>query len=123
MISMKTSSSKNTVIISVVLIVSLVLVYFYFEGSTTPFGGSLLQSQAGESVGSAELTLLNQIQSLKIDVSLFTDPSYETLQDYSVAIPTENVGRPNPFAPLLNLSNTGSRGIETSQGSSTQASH
>jgi hypothetical protein len=117
MIAMKkSSSSKNTIVISVILIVAAALVYFYFEGGATPFGGSLLQSQAGESVGSAELTLLGQIQSLKIDVSLFTDPSYETLKDYSVAIPTENVGRPNPFAPLLNISNTGS------QGSTAQAS-
>jgi hypothetical protein len=125
MIAMKTSSSsKNTIIVSIILIVTVVLVYFYFEGSTTPFGGSLLQSQAGGSVGSAELTLLGQIQSLKIDVSLFTDPSYETLQDYSVAIPTENVGRPNPFAPLLNLSSAGSQGgIQTGLGSTTQASH
>lgn len=100
---MKSTSpgSRNTAIIVIILIVAAV-VYFYFEGGTTAYTGSLLQgvsSDAG-SVGSAELSLLDQLQSLKIDTTLFTTPAYATLQDYSVSIPTQNVGRANPFAPF-----------------------
>jgi len=101
---MKSSSlsTRNIAVIIVILIVAGI-VYFYFEGDSAPAGvNSFLlgtPSSVG-SVGSAELTLLNQIRSLKIDTSLFTTPSYTTLQDYSVAIPQQAVGRPNPFAPF-----------------------
>lgn len=105
----KPAISKKTIIIAVVAVV-LVIVYFYFQGSPSNVSssGSLLSGAAvsGSDVGSSELALLNQIQSLRIDTSVFSDPAFQSLQDYSVAIPTENVGRPNPFAPLSGMSTT-----------------
>lgn len=107
---MKTPAiSKKTIIIAVVAVV-LVIIYFYFQGSAsnTPASGSLLSNGAlsGTDVGSSELTLLNHIQSLRIDTSVFSDPAFQSLQDYSVAIPPESVGRPNPFAPIPGMSTT-----------------
>ena len=46
------------------------------------------------------LSLLNQINSLKIDTSIFNSLVYRSLVDYSITIPEQNVGRPNPFAPI-----------------------
>lgn len=94
---------KSTIIIIVVLIIAA-CVYFYFEGFPTGSSG-LLQTQTNadtdaEAVGTQVLGLLNQIQSLSIDTSLFSDPAYLTLQDYSVVIPPVPVGRNDPFAPL-----------------------
>ena len=51
-------------------------------------------------VGAQVLALLNQMQSLKINTSLFKDPGYNTLIEHPVVIPPVTVGRPNPFAPL-----------------------
>ena len=90
--------SKTT--IAVIVIILLVIGYFYWKGSTPAGSDSLLQAQSStQGIGSAELSLLNQVQSLKIDTSIFQDPAYKTLVDYTVTIPQENVGRPNPFAP------------------------
>lgn len=101
---MKSSSlSTRNITVIVILLVVAVTVYFYFQGGSAPAGaGSLLESSPStvQNVGSAELALLSQIQSLKIDTSLFTTPAYATLQDYSVDIPSQTVGRPNPFAPF-----------------------
>ena len=102
-------SSKST-IISIVLIVAVALVaYFYYE-STITVSNSGLESTSGTSdaqaAGMRVLNLLSQIRSLKIDTSVFKDPAYLSLRDYSVAIPQENVGRPNPFAPLSGISST-----------------
>ncbi len=101
---MKTqSSSKKTIIIGSIIVVVFLVAYFYFSGGSAPANsGSLTQSQPSSSatVGMNTLSLLNQIQSLRIDTSIFKDRAYQTLTDYSVAIPQLNVGRPNPFAPL-----------------------
>jgi hypothetical protein len=99
---MKKSSLTSTVIIVIVVAVALIA-YFYYKGSGSSSQSSSLLSQTSTDssmIGNQILGLLNQIQSLRIDSTLFTDPGYQTLRDFSVAIPPENVGRSNPFAPL-----------------------
>ncbi len=90
---------KSTIIV-VLVIVAAGIAYFYYEGFPSPDSSSLQASSDEASVGTQVLDLLNQIRSLKIDTSLFSDPAYLTLRDYTVQIPPENVGRTNPFAPL-----------------------
>ncbi len=61
----------------------------------------MLEFEGGkESIGADVLGLLNQIQSLKIDSSIFRSAVYKSLQDFSVEVPPEGVGRDNPFAPF-----------------------
>jgi hypothetical protein len=85
----------------VIVVLAFVLIYFYMSGgSSSPAAGTLTAGSTYGAVGSSELSLLNQVRSLKIDTALFKDPIFLSLQDYSVSIPPENVGRPNPFAPL-----------------------
>ena len=96
------STPHKTWIWVTVIIVVAAIGYFYFTGSSAPASSTLVSSPESDSaaVGAQVLSLLNQIQSLKIDTAIFSDPGYQTLRDYSVAIPPVNVGRPNPFAPL-----------------------
>lgn len=97
----KASSLKSTVAIVVVVAIAFLGYYFYKSGASSSGAGLLSQGSGSTgAIGSQVLGLLNQIQSLRIDASLFADPGYQTLRDYSVAIPPENVGRANPFAPL-----------------------
>ena len=99
----KPSSSKST--ISILVIVALAgLGYFWWSGNSTPASSSITSSDSQAAVGVQVLNLLNQIQSLSIDTSLFTDPAYKTLVDYSVMIPPVPVGRSNPFAPIPGFS-------------------
>jgi len=107
---MNTKPSSNKTTISVIAaIVIAAIAYFYYTGSTAT-STSLVASTNNAAVGSQVLDLLNQIQSLNIDASIFSDPGYKTLRDYSVPIPTVDVGRPNPFAPLPGFSTTGTSG-------------
>lgn len=111
----KPSSSKTYLIVIAVIIVIGIAYYFYSSGNKTAkeavsTGGvnslstvgvdGTTNAAAGAEVGADVLTLLNKINSLRIDASIFASPSYQSLVDFSVEIPTENVGRPNPFAPL-----------------------
>lgn len=104
-------SSKKTAVIIVVIIIVTLIAYFYYAGSA-PVSNSSLETTIANNEAQADgvrvLTLLNQIKSLKIDSDLFKNVSYLTLQDYSIQIPPENVGRPDPFAPLVGMQRTSS---------------
>ncbi len=98
----KASSLKSSLIIVAIIVIALIA-YFYYKGNGSSSNSTSLLTQTSTDssiIGSQILGLLNQIQSLRIDASLFADPGYQTLRDFSVAIPPENVGRTNPFAPL-----------------------
>ena len=101
------SSSKKTIVIIIIIIVLAVLAYFYFSGNPSASQSDTLEQSGGEQLsqeaeiaGARVLALLNQISSLKIDVSIFNDPVYKSLVDYSIEIPEQKIGRVNPFAPL-----------------------
>lgn len=108
---MQNTPSKSTPIILIVVVVLAVVGYYlYASGNQTVnnatskiaafTGGGDTASSTDNGVGTDVLILLNRIQSIKIDPAFFTDQAYQTLVDYTVAIPTWNVGRDNPFAPL-----------------------
>ncbi|MES3030894.1 MAG: hypothetical protein V4697_00595 [Patescibacteria group bacterium] len=100
----KTYSKKNTFIFIAILLIGAGA-FFYFKGSPADTASSLSASGGPESaevtaVGTRVLSLLNQINSLKIDTSIFNSVVYRSLVDYTITIPEQNVGRPNPFAPI-----------------------
>jgi len=120
---MNNKSSNKTWIWIVIIVIVAGLGYFYFYGSSNQSSATLTAtSDANAVVGAQVLGLLNQIQSLNIDTTIFTDPGYRTLRDYSVVIPPVNVGRPNPFAPLssvsINSTNTPQTNLKTTPASS-----
>jgi hypothetical protein len=95
---MNNTSSKNKSWIWVLVIVIIAGLAYYFYSNSTPT--PLVSASSDTVVDTQVISLLNQISTLQIDSSIFNDPGYKTLRDYSVAIPSDNVGRPNPFAPL-----------------------
>jgi len=99
-------TSTSAIIIIVIIIVVALAAYFYYEGGNNTASSSLESVPAGTGsgeIGSRVLVLLNQIRDLKIDASLFSDPAFLALQDYSIQIPQQNVGRLNPFAPISGM--------------------
>jgi hypothetical protein len=73
-------------------------------GMPTPVAG--LPEGQKEIIGKDLLALLDKIEALNIDTSIFTDRAYLTLQDFSVAIIPEVPGRSNPFAPISGRAST-----------------
>lgn len=92
--------SKTPYIILTIVVIFLVLAYLYWSGTKVPDSLTLDVSIDTQAVGSRVLRLLNEIDSLHVDSSLFSDSSYKTLRDYTVDIPSLPVGRPNPFSPI-----------------------
>lgn len=96
-------SSKKSWIITIIVIIAAVIAYFYVEGGKPLPGTSSLSVVDNPEVNQEStkvFNLLNQIKGLRIDPTLFQDPGYKTLRDYSVPIPQDDVGRSNPFAPI-----------------------
>jgi hypothetical protein len=89
---------KNRMYIGIVLLLAAGFwVYMtYFTGSS----GELLTSNTSSPLSQDVLLTLSNLNTLKLDDSIFSDPVFTSLSDYSVAIPPEAAGRRNPFAPF-----------------------
>ncbi len=61
---------------------------------TTSSGGGT--NQQGQEI----LALLADLKKVRLDESIFSDPKFQELQDFSMELNPEPKGRPNPFAPL-----------------------
>lgn len=102
----KKSSSKGTIITMTIIIIIALGLYFYYKGTPEKDPLSSLDAVDTENLedanlmGSRVLTLLNQINALKIDGSIFESTVYKSLVDYTITIPEQPVGRANPFAPI-----------------------
>jgi len=59
------------------------------------------ENTEGLSVSDQFLRLLLSMQDIELDQSIFVDPAFTNLKDFSVQIiPRNNEGRVNPFAPV-----------------------
>jgi hypothetical protein len=74
--------------------------------STTGATAGVLPGTQGENsealtVSDQFLRLLLSMQNIELDQSIFVDPAFTSLEDFSVnIIPRNNEGRVNPFAPV-----------------------
>lgn len=89
------------------IILGLIAVVLLFVGYVVLFGGEddgaalTSESPSGESaVGSDLLTLLLELNSLELNATIFENPLFQQLQDFSQELVPEPVGRNNPFAPV-----------------------
>jgi cytoskeletal protein RodZ len=114
-----TPKIKNIIIVVVVVVV-LVLIYIFFINKTQPqadlisnpsTSGVVANSTTDQTASTTNdnfLSLLLDVNSIKLDDSIFSDPAFINLHDSSITlIPDGTQGRPNPFAPI------GSDGITT----------
>ena len=74
---------------------------YFFRGES----GDTLQISTGPSgaateVGRELLQLGATLRAIKLDDSIFSDPAFRALEDFSQELTPEPVGRQNPFAPL-----------------------
>jgi hypothetical protein len=88
---------QNKTLIAGGLALLLGTLYFWWGSGDEPL---LTTSQEPSPVSQELLLTLTNLQTIKLDASIFSDPAFQSLSDYGVVIPRQNVGRRNPFAPL-----------------------
>jgi len=92
---------KQNKVIIIVLIVIIVGFAWYGLSDKQP-SNSLLTNESRSSASAAEqeiLRLLLDMRSIRLDSSIFENPSFASLRDFGREIIPEPVGRTNPFAP------------------------
>ncbi len=92
--------SHKIIVIVVALLVAVGIWIGLSSGGTS--SDSLLSSESVSDEGPDRdlVATLLALRSVKLEGSIFTDPSFQSLKDFSTQIVPEPVGRPNPFAPL-----------------------
>jgi len=91
---------------SKIAIVAIVIViagglWYGLTSSTSSAPTSALSSSDTDSSGDQSIvTTLLTLQSISLSGSIFSNPAYATLKDFTTAIVPEPAGRPDPFAPL-----------------------
>lgn len=73
--------------------------YYFFRTEDVP----ILQTRdiAGASEQGREVVqALSQLKNLKIDSGVFDVPGFDTYIDFSININSEDIQRPNPYAPI-----------------------
>ena len=79
---------------------------------------SLVTTQAAAGTDPASATLVSTLLSLRavtLDGTIFSDPSFISLKDFTTAIVPEPVGRSDPFAPLSASASASASSMRTAQ--------
>lgn len=107
---------KLVIVIAVVVVAGAVWYALSDSGAPASQGSPLLTTTPAGSGADQELvaTLL-ALRAVKLDGTIFTDPSFMSLRDFSTQIIPEPVGRPNPFAPLLSTASTSAGATHAAQ--------
>lgn len=96
--------ARHKLLLILIVIVVAGVAWWAMSGGGSSPSTSLLTtegSEAGLSPADQNLiaTLL-QLRAVKLDGTIFSEPAFSALKDFSTQIVAEPVGRPNPFAPL-----------------------
>ncbi|MBM2817463.1 MAG: hypothetical protein HW401_53 [Parcubacteria group bacterium] len=98
---------NNKVILLVLLIIILAFLgYRYAFNKDISSGNSDLAVDSNEGasaqavIGKDLMAAISKLKSLTLDDKFFQDPIFVSLNDFSVPIADQDVGRGNPFSPI-----------------------
>jgi predicted negative regulator of RcsB-dependent stress response len=75
--------------------------YQLFASHPVAAESSLTAVNASDDIeSSALISMIDKIESIQLDNSIFANSVFLSLEDNTVTLPTPVVGRPNPFAPV-----------------------
>lgn len=91
-------------IITAIFLIALALtgVYYYrlYGSKIIPVANLVIENNNSAPVGDDILQLVQKLDYINIDNSIFASALFTSLKDFSVQIVPEDKSRPNPFAPI-----------------------
>ncbi len=87
-------------IIGIVIVIAGGLWYGLTSSSSSAPAGALTSSGSDTSGDQSIVTTLLTLQAITLSGTIFSDPTYATLKDFTTAIVPEPVGRTDPFASI-----------------------
>lgn len=107
------SNIKNIILFALIALLAVASYLFFTrdKGEEANLTSTLGESPSGVTLPSTDssmnqdfLSVLLSVKSIRLDVSIFSDPVFLGLRDSSILlVPTLDEGRPNPFAPLTGV--------------------
>lgn len=95
------NEKTKQIIIAVVVIVVAFIGFKVFMGKDSADTSLTTDSSTTKFVdGQAVLVLLNRLNKVTLNESIFSSAAFTSLQSFEVPIPDQVIARPNPFAPI-----------------------
>ncbi|MDZ4205880.1 MAG: hypothetical protein U1C12_01575, partial [Patescibacteria group bacterium] len=90
---MKILAANKGILASVVIFIIVIFLYnFFFKSETIMVPSELLAASIGDDL----LKIREELQRVTLDRAIFSSPGYLLLTDFSIAVPPQTTGRPNP---------------------------
>ncbi|MEA2112973.1 MAG: hypothetical protein U9P50_03335 [Patescibacteria group bacterium] len=96
---LKSSKNKNNLLISIFFIMICFFAYQYWASAASS-DSQLVSTMGVQAVGDETLELLTQLRTLTLDQDMFEDVAFQNLEDFSMELRLQEVGRNNPFSPV-----------------------
>jgi len=101
--------NKKTIFIIIIVGLLIMIAFSYLGNSgTSTSSTSLTATQSGSESADAQYiySLLQQMNQVKLEDTVFSDPSFLNLKDNTVSFSAQPSGRDNPFSPVGSVANT-----------------
>ena len=110
-------------IIGILLLIVIAGGLYYYLGAANQNSATVLTATpaASGTAGSDLLVALGNLQNVKLNDAIFSNPEFQSLIDFSVSIPAQPVGRVDPFAPLGQSASVGAASLPSNITSGTKA--
>jgi hypothetical protein len=103
---MQSLLKNKWLLIGIAAMALLFYIYFtYFSGEPDPVLTSTADAESS-AVTQELLTTLANLKTIRLDDSIFKDPVFISLSDFGVVIPSQPIGRRNPFVPFAGAAGT-----------------
>jgi len=98
--------NKMAIGVGILLLAGLYVYMNYFSSSSS---ATLTASDSSTTLSQNLLVTLQNLHTIQLDNSIFSDPAFQSLTDFGVSIPAEPVGRRDPFIPLGGFVSSGAK--------------
>jgi len=110
------SKFKGVIAVLIAVVIAFFVYSYFFTGTPQPVLSSTAPADSNAAVDQDLITLLLTLKNIKLDGTIFSDPVFQSLQDFGKDLVQEPVGRTNPFAPLGTISAASQAGAASSAG-------
>jgi hypothetical protein len=108
--------SQHKLIVALIVIVMLGVGWYTLSGNSAPAPTLTTTSVAGSSPADQNMvSTLLALRAVTLDATIFSDPAFMSLKDFSTQIVPEPVGRTNPFAPLSTSASASATSTQSAQ--------
>ena len=96
------TENKTTVIAISIILLGIVAYFIFFSGGSTQQDNGLVTfGNPTTSAANREfVSLFTTLRQINFDTSIFDNPNFKNLKDFSREVTELPTGRDNPFAPL-----------------------